>query len=1366
MRKSTRFLHVFASLFMIFFIGHAIAGYDCPTTRVYDRCVPGRYLSDCGTGPFGTTETSVTTPSVGNSCKLCPENHTCAGDNKCPVLNKIKCPAGQYLPRGQKTCAACPAAAVYCPGSAALGENDGFTPSTTEDKGKINCPTGYTANTNGGKSQNTQCEISVPAGYYIAIGGAKTKCPAGTAKGSHNVNYGSTSSCVNCTGATYSLEGAASCSACTQLGAIYNDATIPTHNRPESCRANVPAGKQLTERGQNFTDCDLGTYADSVRPTNFGSAGMCAYCLGAKYTNATKGATACTDCPDPYIYDTTTIKTSVNQCKVQLPGGKYIKDAGAGLHDCYDPIFKPEGNCDTTDCDKRYYCPANQVFSYGETGGRNECMRFYNRTDENANLTNQTECKINISSGMQLETAETFDMEYCAQGTFRDGEVDVNWGELGPQCEICTENTYAENMGAHKCRPCNTGYTTRGNDITDHDNVTDCKIDCTPGTYVATAGEICTTVPDGTYMPNSTTVPQTRVNGDDDLPTPVACPVGDGLNDDYDLTYEIHSAPPRSAVENCYNQCPEPWEIAGGTMEYATGLLQGMTITNPYADNYANDYNTSGQMYYINNTYGMCTYRSTCESPLYYDFNSPGPDPICQMKQCPSDNYCPDGDPMVHPCPTDPVDNNPGNSNAGSKDASQCYHNHAVVGGDLTNVFEFGTARETCFWNKQDEKYSASCRIDIAEVTCDAGYFYYENSQDYQCHEVGDKYYSPRGSTTRFECPNPTEDITNYVYTNGSDAEMGRGEISTCFQICDRPVAHSEQVVASQTRVYYTNGAYPLCSYDVMCHTGYTVNKNNTDIPSCDPNRYEITLDRNEGTGATPDTTTCTFDNGSCFLPATTPLNRAGYQNMNQWCTAADGTGPCYDAPTTVAPNISATGSAITLYAKWSPRVYKVRLDHQGAEIAGAPEDVYLKYDTAWFIDEYANTRIKQLTTRPERNGYAFDGYYTKPKPTSADGKVIRPTPDNDAIRLINDRGEFEMTVGALEFTTMMGTNQVYAWWTPAVTQCAPGTYYHDMVGCVTCEQNHYCPGGNFDTESGNQGHERCDTLGDGGWNQTETIGNSMPEACYRTCVAYDIEYGTANPHNATENWPTECTFYGISDTGNPCDIENGRCVEKFCNSDYELLNGYCTPCERDNAVEYKPGANCQIASCVAGYHPNTSGRACEDDTMECTIPNAVRAEKVWDPVKKAFSDCVVIECELGYHMLNGTCVVDQESCTVDHGIGTREWDAVAGAWGPCVATMCDAGYTNDPAESENPTAQCGRCRNYYSILGQPAASSYVKGCELASCLYSGELYILQDNECVPICDIDGREDDTGTMKWNPVTKKCDRVCKPGYAMW
>ena len=67
-----------------------------------------------------------------------------------------------------------------------------------------------------------------------------------------------------------------------------------------------------------------------------------------------------------------------------------------------------------------------------------------------------------------------------------------------------------------------------------------------------------------------------------------------------------------------------------------------------------------------------------------------------------------------------------------------------------------------------------------------------------------------------------------------------------------------------------------------------------------------------------------------------------------------------------------------------------------------------------------------------------------------------------------------------------------------------------------------------------------------------------------------------------------------------------------------------------------------------------------------------------------------------------------------------------------------------------------------YGANGELAVSSYVQGCEIAACMYQGELYTLENNECRLICDT--YSDETGSRRWNG--NKCEFDCKPGYTSW
>ena len=311
----------------------------------------------------------------------------------------------------------------------------------------------------------------------------------------------------------------------------------------------------------------------------------------------------------------------------------------------------------------------------------------------------------------------------------------------------------------------------------------------------------------------------------------------------------------------------------------------------------------------------------------------------------------------------------------------------------------------------------------------------------------------------------------------------------------------------------------------------------------------------------------------------------------------------------------------------------------------------------------------------------------------------------------------------------------VYAIWTP----CANGTY-------KTADAN---------------ADEQCSACSDLGTEYTfSDIASTSANQCRAECVEYSVVYGTAIPLEQYKFWPNKCEYRGESETGNPCDIIDGVCVEKSCNYDYEMVNGRCQPCNRENALTYKPTGNCVVATCGYGYHAD--GQYCVGDTKECSAPNAISAHQVWDTNKNAFSECLITECESGYHVSENVCQLDDQTCELEHGFGEREWDDQTNSWGKCVATYCEPGYTNDPDQTNESWEQCGRCNNMYTTDGIMAVSSYVQGCEIASCMNQGEQFILDGNECRLICD--EYSDETGRRYWDG--KKCVHECAGGYTQW
>ena len=278
-------------------------------------------------------------------------------------------------------------------------------------------------------------------------------------------------------------------------------------------------------------------------------------------------------------------------------------------------------------------------------------------------------------------------------------------------------------------------------------------------------------------------------------------------------------------------------------------------------------------------------------------------------------------------------------------------------------------------------------------------------------------------------------------------------------------------------------------------------------------------------------------------------------------------------------------------------------------------------------------------------------------------------------------------------------------------------------------------------------------------------VGSDDIGDCYKTCDVHDIVYGVAYPVYETRNSPEICTFTCISITGNPGQVVGDKCVETSCNYNFEMINGVCEPCNRPFAVEYSKNGNCVVTSCNTGYHPN--GQYCEIDTIGCVAPNAAVAHRTWDIGANAYGECIITQCDNEYHLAQNACHSDTETCEIPNGIGVRQWDYNTNRWGECVATHCDPGFTTNRGLTNEYWEQCGRCNNMYGINGEVAVQSYRTECEIESCIYSGEKYILANNECVFICPtISAGNDATGTQHWDNSAEKCVRTCNMGYVKW
>ena len=1487
-----------------------------------------------------------------------------------------------------------------------------------------------------------------------------------------------------------------------QFTMFTNDATV-TASWEQKPTVSCAAGTYYTGNGTTCTDCPAGSYCGGTTPvqdTGVESGRLTCPTGTDKYTPANAALTVTITSPvkSDEISDcyATNVAYSASQgagsqtCSYNAASGKYI---GSSAKPCTEIqiltcttghwLDTSKTSTDCSEVTQGYYSPNNATT-------RKECP---NRSQDNTITT---------------QSATAGSVQQCYRGNIWYEPVNGHSGHrrncyhTSDESDTNITTGYTYNCDQSVIVTCDAGYYDDGSYLNSN-NERDCK-----------------PVGKGKYSPaqSACTGEETKPSMDNPgCSTQVStCPVATGMVDVTSTTPTTETTT-SDDITDCYLTC-NPTKNLNGTI---------INVVNSPVH-----YNTT------KNAYNACIYDSNV---------------------CPADMWCDtDG---FHDCPDD-KDGIAGKADLAENQKYRGIETCYILYNPWPTTFSanyqatrtpwgHGTGWVKAFYQGTETNGDYTNYYNLGALTCDAGYYY---DAAMTCSDVHVCHYSPAQTSFSGETPtmtNPgssTEEIECPVGCSGSATNASN--YTQCYKACPENVSdfpHSKTVASidADKRVFANSATtYPACKYNITCNTGYDVQNNGTATPSCVAHTYTITLNKNGGTGSTATSVQCTFDSGACALPAIVDT-RAGYSTTNKWCTSADGSGTCYNAGTSITTNISSDATDTVLYAQWTPNVYTITLNHNGATTAGAPATVYLKYATGWYSNATATTAISQLTTKPVKGVMVFVGY------------------KGNNVTVIGADGKFVTTETALTFTTANVT--VTAEWADAPITCPEGTYYKGTgevvaTSCLECTENHFCPGVTVNTNSGQSGLNACPDSGksptnstsgdacykellptyvathgkgtqtcyydesaltysshckdfvittcDGGywlatatdtdctaagtgyystgsvltreqcpnggttngttktsiqdcfktglvytaddttgtgtqscwytsgtgtsavysrecfdkkitacrggyyrannsdivctevgynyysnegditrqrcegqgktrdkatvtvdlcyedgldyvaehgggsqtcfWNTadsaynigcgdktitycnagywlanqsniecspvdyayyspnrdlaryacpagktTETatsasesdcfacpadsvcqedqgpktcsdltsgqytksdagttdvaycykacalatnasamsgrdyytaedtcaiatcqagyafqngacvpcpegsfcdgngggtggngddgaqscadlgdgswlysaIGATSANDCYKTCVGHVETICTLTPVDSKAYWPNDCQYTGTSATGNPADVINGVCVETDCNSNYEMVNGACRLCNRENALSYKPDGNCIVESCVIGYHPK--GSACEEDIVECTntAPNAVYAEQKWDKTRGAFGICTIKSCEDDYHLSSNTCVPNEQVCNIANGVGTKTWNTTTNSWNACVATSCVPGYTNDPAEKNNASEQCSECRNKFSVLGEVAASSYVRGCEIASCMYQGEKYNLEDNECVPICDRP-YSDETGSLRWNESTKKCERTCNPGYISW
>ena len=769
--------------------------------------------------------------------------------------------------------------------------------------------------------------------------------------------------------------------------------------------------------------------------------------------------------------------------------------------------------------------------------------------------------------------------------------------------------------------------------------------------------------------------------------------------------------------------------------------------------------------------------------------------------------YSGDDELIRHQCP------NGGTTMANNKTAESIYECYKT-GLDYTAPDSSGSGTQSCWYSSGEGDsavYGREC-FDQSINACRGGY-YRANSTDVTCTEVGQNNYSPENDIERHACPDggKTNGITTadigLCFKDGLEYEATHGGGSQTCNWNDDPDVQAYNIGCGDKKITWCEGGYWLADALALdcVPVGY-----NSYSPNRDTNRYAcqpgtITLtetsDSEDDCFECPEDHVCNPDIGDktcaeltngqytrsdagtsdpayCWaecevsspaaemdgrdyndagnVPDTCVITKCepGYYLEDNACVTCPAGSYCdgndkNDCPAS-HPNSDTGNSSIDLcYTDCEvtpPAATMSGRDNYGVadtcEITTCEPGYYLENGTCQTCPagSYCDGTDKHTCPSP----------YTQSDEGASDAKYCYKDCDNAANATAMSGRDYNNNGGGEPADTC------------EIVSCGVGYMFNaDKTQCVRCEAGNYCDG----TDGGNgDGSTSCPA----GW-PNSAPGATRKDQCYRECTEHDENDCHLVPEGGSEYnayWNDKCK-YTATVNGNPADYDEdtGLCTMTGCQTGYEMISGVCEPCNRENALSYETEGTCMVSACAIGYHPKAD--QCESDILECTpqAPNSTYAEQKWNGTLGAYETCIIKTCEEDYHLASNACVANEQVCTVANGVGVKTWNADRKDWDPCEATSCAPGYTNDPSEKNNASEQCSECRNKFSILGEVAASGYITGCEIATCMYQGEKYNLENNECVPICDRP-YSDETGSVMWNDMLKKCVRTCNPGYMSW
>ena len=603
------------------------------------------------------------------------------------------------------------------------------------------------------------------------------------------------------------------------------------------------------------------------------------------------------------------------------------------------------------------------------------------------------------------------------------------------------------------------------------------------------------------------------------------------------------------------------------------------------------------------------------------------------------------------------------------------------------------------------------------------------------------------------------------------------------------------------------------------CDDGYSSNETHT---ACNPNTITLVY-ANGGHGTAPEQSTCLYNRTSVLPAAIVPNPSDGY-TFNKWTVNSN----FFNANAAMVCNYENLGvynGSVILTATWNAETYLVSFNANGGT-GGQTAPVYATYNQAmpsistmppvntgytfmgWYDNEnylngvqyytanglsaraydkttgttlYAGWHANIITlnfsngghgTAPNSKTCTYGGNVTLPTAIVAEGFAFV----NWAVAGNTFAASESVVCNQANLGVSSGNVTVTAQWNPnsykVTYDCGDGngtppgqdnaTYDADFTPALnTCRYNgHVFAGWLVSNTSGVGGapdirEENVPFR----WLYTESKEFTAQWDVEAYNIVYELNGGTNYP-----NAPRTYTF-GL-----------GARIDGTPTRSNSVFKGWCTDAALQNCAMTQTIGRTETGTkkfyakwvCTNGAIANATNTACDlcpnaqhaengqcvDDVIVCDLPDANYATRTWSPTTNAYGPCTVITCAPDYHLVSNTCVKDTRECAVTNGYGTQDWNGTQ--WGQCVAEICDAGY-------EIVGNSCEECSNRRQN-GEIVVSSYANGCDIASCMYHGQKYILNNNECELICET--KSDETGSMAWNESRQKCARTCNKGYKMW